>query len=71
MTRSRSSRTWANSPAQRTIELANGGLALTQASAPSSVYVAYPGVGVQIEVFDPDPAAVLKLDGAGAVTPVG
>lgn len=38
---------------------------------PSSVYLAYPGVGVQIEVFDPDFSRALQLVNSGQIVPVG
>ena len=37
---------------------------------PTSVYVAYPGSKVQIEVFDPDPARALRLVTSGHIQPV-
>jgi hypothetical protein len=43
-----------------------GGVAFYSPSAPTSVYLAYPGTDVQIEVFDPsaDQARVLVESGA-------
>jgi hypothetical protein len=37
---------------------------------PQSVYLAYPGVEVQIEVYDPDPERALKLVTSGQIVPV-
>lgn len=36
-----------------------------------SVYLAYPGSELQIEVYDPDPAQALELVRSGAIRPVG
>lgn len=38
---------------------------------PSSIYLAYPGVEVQIEVFDPDFKRALQLVNSGQIIPVG
>lgn len=38
---------------------------------PQSVYLAYPGVEVQIEVYDPDPKRALSLVTSGQIVPVG
>lgn len=37
---------------------------------PASVYLAYPGVGVQIEVFDPSFTRALQLVNSGQIVPV-
>jgi hypothetical protein len=37
---------------------------------PQSVYLAYPGVGVEIEVYDPNPQRALNLVTAGQIVPV-
>jgi hypothetical protein len=39
-------------------------------NSPSSVYIAYPGVEAQIEVFDPDPKRAKELATSGAIVPV-
>ncbi len=38
---------------------------------PQSVYLAFPGVEVEIEVYDPDPPKALKLIKQGQIVPVG
>jgi hypothetical protein len=38
---------------------------------PQSVYMAYPGVDVEIEVFDPNFAHALQLVNSGQIVPVG
>jgi hypothetical protein len=38
---------------------------------PHSVYLAYPGVGVEIEVFDPNFTHALRLVNSGQIVPVG
>lgn len=38
---------------------------------PSSIYLAYPGVEAQIEVFDPDFKRALELVNSGQIIPVG
>ena len=52
------------------IGLAHGGVAVVDGAYPKSVHLAFPGVGYQIEVFDPSPTAVRKLVASGAITPV-
>jgi len=38
---------------------------------PHSVYLAYPGVGAEIEVYDPDFKRALRLVDSGQIVPVG
>ena len=40
-------------------------------SQPQSVYLAYPGEDVQVEVYDPDAKRALELVSSGQVVPVG
>jgi hypothetical protein len=49
-----------------TIELDDGGLA-SVAKKPTSVYVAYPGRDLLIEVYDPDPARARELVTSGRI----
>jgi hypothetical protein len=49
----------------------NGGVAVQNSESPNSVYVAYPGQDLQIEVYDPDPKEALDLATSGEVKPVG
>jgi hypothetical protein len=54
-----------------TIDLAGGGFASIDKSKPTSVYVAYPKVNLQIEAYDPKPARVRALVTSGRLAPVG
>jgi hypothetical protein len=47
------------------------GIALPNGADPRSVYVAYPGIDVQIEVYSPDAGESLQLVRSGALTPIG
>jgi hypothetical protein len=47
-----------------------GGFAMVVRGAPRSVYVAYPGVPMQVEVYDPDRSHALSLIAAGMISPV-
>ncbi len=47
-----------------------GGIAYFNRKGPTSVYVAYPGQEVQIEVFDPNPARAKQLATSGAIVPI-
>lgn len=49
------------------LDIPGGGVAAVSTDSPTSVYVAFPGVDYQIEVYDPDPAAALRLVKSGAV----
>ena len=46
------------------------GIAFYDASRPTNVYVAWPGVGVQVEVYDPSAANAQRLVASGAIAPV-
>lgn len=48
----------------------DGGFVLTNESNPTSVYIAYPGIDLQIEVYDPDPERAFKVATSGDVVPV-
>src|SRR5260221_1188805 len=50
---------------------ADGGVVLVNHSSGGSVYLAYPGSDLQIEVYDPAPGRALALVRSGAVRPVG
>jgi hypothetical protein len=58
----------AGSPLERAPD---GGVVLVNPSSRGSVYLAYPGTDIQIEVYDPDPEKALELIRSGAVGPVG
>ena len=47
-----------------------GGVAYFSRNGPNSVYLAYPGQEVQIEVFDPDPKRAKELATSGAIVPI-
>ena len=50
---------------------AGGGVVLANPSSQGSVYLAYPGSDIQIEVYDPAPGRSLRLIRSGAIEPVG
>jgi len=58
-------------PGARTFDVDGGGVAFAQESLPTSVYVAYPGVDVQFEVFDPAPGKAERHVTQGKLAPVG
>jgi hypothetical protein len=53
-----------------TFPIGGGGLAAVDGDHPTSVYVAFPGVEYQIEVFDPSAARARDLVTSGRVAPV-
>jgi hypothetical protein len=53
-----------------TIVAAGGGVALVDPKSPTSVYVAYPNVDLQVEVFDPSPRRARQLVTSGQISPV-
>jgi hypothetical protein len=54
----------------RTFSIGGGGVAAVDGKHPTSVYVAFPGVNFQIEVFDPSAARAQQLVSTGRVVPV-
>jgi hypothetical protein len=54
----------------RELQIPGGGIASVDRAHPTSVYVAYPGVDYQIEVYDPSPARSLQVARSGEVRPV-
>jgi hypothetical protein len=48
-----------------------GGVMYFNRSRPGNVYLAYPGVDLEIEVYDPDPKHALSLVSSGQIVPVG
>ena len=48
-----------------------GGVVFFNTTHPQSVYLAYPGEEVQIEVYDPNPKRSLGLVSSGLIVPVG
>jgi hypothetical protein len=53
-----------------TIALARGGLAVVDGTYPKSIHIGYPGVGYQVEVYDPSPSTARKLVASGVIVPV-
>jgi hypothetical protein len=51
--------------------LADGRVVLRNSASEGSVYLAYPGSDLQIEVYDPTPGRSLRLIRSGAIQPVG
>jgi hypothetical protein len=56
--------------ANQSRQAARGGLAVWSDGRPQSVYLAYPGSDVQIEVYDPSAARARRLATSGAVKPI-
>lgn len=53
------------------VKIAGGGSAYAEGKQATSAYMAFPGVDVQIEVFDPQAGEALNLIRSGAIVPVG
>jgi hypothetical protein len=53
------------------IALAGNAVAMFERARPTNVFVAFPSLTVQVEVFDPVPAEARRLVESGAVTTVG
>lgn len=56
---------------EKSLPAPGGGVAVYSTTAPTNVYVAFPGSDVQIEVFDPSAQVARRLVTAGRVVPVG
>lgn len=52
-------------------KLPKGGIAVISDQTPGSVYLAYRGTDLQIEVYDPSPARARRLVFSGRVRPIG
>jgi hypothetical protein len=52
------------------IKLTAGGWAAVDPDHPLSIYIAYPGAGYEIEVYDPSPGTARRLVTSGAIGPV-
>jgi hypothetical protein len=63
----------ANRPGENTYKLPTvpGAIAVSSVNKPTSIYVAFPGSAVQVEVFDPDPARGLQTVMQGEITRLG
>jgi hypothetical protein len=53
------------------LNLADGGLAVVDTRAPTSIHLAYPGSDYQVEVFDPSPAQVRQVVSSNQVKTIG
>ena len=51
--------------------LEDGAIVLSTPSSPDSVYLAYPDVDLEIEVYHPDAGRAMQLVRSGAIEPVG
>jgi hypothetical protein len=60
----------ADNPGSKLHQLAGGGIAVVSDAKPNSVYVAYPGKDLQIEVYHPSPSRALRLALSGQVRPL-
>lgn len=58
-------------PSSVRVPVGKGGVAFYSRSRPTNVYVAYPGTGIQVEVYDPAPGAALRLVSSQRIAPVG
>jgi len=58
-------------PNEKSVPAPNGAVAVYSTSAPTNIYVAFPGEDVQIEVFDPSAAKARRYVTTGRVAPVG
>lgn len=54
----------------KALPIGNGGLFFVDKKHPTSVYVAYPGVDFQIEVYDPAPSRARQVVTSGKIGPV-
>ena len=61
----------AKQPNEKSVPAPGGGIAVYSSSAPTNVYVAFPGQNVEIEVFDPSARKALRMVKTGRVAPVG
>jgi hypothetical protein len=53
-----------------TMRLDHGGVALVDKMHPTSVYLAYPNLDLQLEVYDPAPGRARRLVASGQIAPV-
>jgi hypothetical protein len=57
-------------PGAVTMNLSGAGIAVYDGARPTSVYFAYPGAAVQVEVYDPSARAASRLVLGGRVVPI-
>ena len=60
----------ADNPGSKLHQLSGGAIAVVSGAKPNSVYVAYPGKDLQIEIYDPSPRRALRLALSGRVRPL-
>ena len=60
----------ARRPENTSNKLDGGGIAVSSGSRPQSIYVAYPGSNVQVEVYDPSASRARRLVLSGRVKPI-
>jgi hypothetical protein len=53
------------------VGIPGGGSAYAESTKATSAYMAFPGVDVQVEVYDPEGGKALELIRSGAIVPVG
>jgi hypothetical protein len=58
-------------PGAVSFAVADGGIAVYSRDRPGSVYLAFPGEDVQVEVYDPAPRKARRLVRSGRVRPIG
>jgi hypothetical protein len=63
-------RTAAKESGAVTFRTKRGGLAVYNQSAPTNVYLAFPGSKYQVEVFDPNPSRARQLVRSGTIRPI-
>ena len=60
-----------DSPSLRYREVPNGGLAVVDPDAPTSVFLTFPGLDYQIEIFSPSPTRARDVAVSGRVKAIG
>jgi hypothetical protein len=60
----------AQKPGAILMQIPAGGIAYAEAPGATSAYMAFPGLDIQIEVFDPRAGKALELIRSGAIVPV-
>jgi len=58
-------------PGSKLVTNSDGSIVVYSDSRPTNVYVAFPGVNYQIEIYDPTPGAALQAATGGLVTSIG
>jgi len=53
------------------VQLADGGAAVTRPGRPQNIYLVYPKLPYQVEIYAPTPSAARRLVFTGAIKPVG